>query len=530
MKNYLYRFFFLIIFTFITISTSFAASKYGSVEEMLAKQKTIRILIDNAPGYGNQSASLNLMSRLRQMNFQGTFEVIYPDTDDGFNSDMNIRIKMINLFNLPNDLPSVYTIEDSQHRKITFIADSEYIKQFNDHQIKPLPLALTGAHDSTNDNQCMLDNTCRQHGEGLADFMNTDVFLDLQPWFETPDFDTYYVRGSINEHTVDPYGKFLVFPVATFADAKEYLQIDVNGQALLAQKPALKTLMARMENKTVNVFPIYGYTFRKAYNNENEEYSELVYPQNILEVIAAARYVQLNGPSNLRRPLIIAVFYNYREEIDEISHLLTQSDWKTYEKQGGKEIRAAIAALGLARPNILQTADVSDTDASTKIENLQPGQILLLSVGSLPKLVFDGLYAHTDTNIWPQIREGQSSLNVLALTGKPHFRCIAFKRDDASRWEFGFDYINDPVLKSQLTEFYGDKAGFCQTYIWKKNPLHYQSLARLIIDANDPSSSFSRSFVDLRAEALKPENDRIYRGLQAALKALNATATAAFHK
>ncbi len=90
---------------------AFAQAKYNSVAEMVAEQKVIRVLLDNAPGYGNQSATVNLMSRLRQMNFDGTFEFIYPHDEDE-------KEKVINLFNLPKDMPDEYTYEDSSKHKI----------------------------------------------------------------------------------------------------------------------------------------------------------------------------------------------------------------------------------------------------------------------------------------------------------------------------------------------------------------------------------------------------------------------------
>jgi len=60
----------------LTGSLSYADNKYTSVEEMIRDQKIIRVLLDEAPGFGNQAATINMMNRVRQMQFQGTFELI----------------------------------------------------------------------------------------------------------------------------------------------------------------------------------------------------------------------------------------------------------------------------------------------------------------------------------------------------------------------------------------------------------------------------------------------------------------------
>ncbi len=61
-------------------------------------------------------------------------------------------------------------------------------------------------------------------------------------------------------------------------------------------------------------------------------------------------------------------------------------------------------------------AGLGEPSTSALLENLHANQILLLSMGPLPKVVFDGLYTHTAENVWPQIREGASTLNDLILS------------------------------------------------------------------------------------------------------------------
>ena len=499
----------------LTGSLSYADNKYTSVEEMIRDQKIIRVLLDEAPGFGNQAATINMMNRVRQMQFQGTFELIYPD------GAQYLIEKVISLFNLPKELPPVYNYEDNQHRKITFIAESVFIKRRMHNEVDALTLGITGAHDAGDQEACKVIQGCKPYADNFAIFTNTQVFVEIQPWFQSPGLDTIDLRDENVRRPIEPYGKFLVYPVSSFADAKQYLTDDPAGQELSRTNPALKVLIDGIENNYFNLLPVYGFTFLKLYNDEDQD--AVLYPQNIMQVITAGRYAQTHGNAEMQKPLIIPVFYNYTEEVNEIGALLQQENWGDYEAQGGKAMRAAINTLGLKQPNAFLTASLSDNDASKKIQSLRPGQILLLSMGSLPKVVFDGIYSDVRSNIWPPFREGEGSLSMLIMKGQPHFRCTNYLRvsgnEESYKWEPYFDLVKDVALKTRLQDLYG-KSGLCAARIWVTNPVIYQTIAEFIIESKDAGSSFANYFADLQTEAFKPENDRIYRGLEEALKVI----------
>lgn len=198
-------------------------------------------------------------------------------------------------------------------------------------------------------------------------------------------------------------------------------------------------------------------------------------------------------------------------------NLVKSDNWGEYEQPGAEQARKIIRELDLSNPKIFSVASMSDADTIKRIQTLQPGQILLLSMGPLPKIVFDGLFTHTGANIWPQIREGASSFDSLILTGRPHIRC---RGDDGMAWEIGYDLVKDASLKARLQNLY--MGGFCQNMdTWKNNSNVYQIFGKLIIEANNLNSPFSRYFQDLKIEATKPENDRIRIGLEKAMKIVN---------
>lgn len=511
----------LAIFCFtnlLLMGQAFASFQYSTIEDMLAAQKTIRVLVDHAPGFGNQAASINMMNRLRQMHFAGTYEVVYPD---------EMQNKIIQLFNLPASLPDVYHFEDAAHYKVDFIREGYYMNQLKNNLIEPIALGISGAHDSDEEEDCdnneSKKNTNKTSNciiyDNLSKFMKVNVYLQLQPWYMQEHVSDYISTPNEAKTHITPKGKYWIYPYSQFADTKNYLENTKEGRDFSAQHPGLETLINHISQQKINFMSVYGYYFQKQYN-DGDKYP---FPQNILQVLTAARFAQMSG-NKFAKPLIIAIYYDYKTEISELKNLFQTINWGEYEKIGGQQARDAIQAVGLAKPQVLSLASLDDADITQKIQALMPGQILLLSMGSLPKIVFDGLYSYTGENIWPAIREGESSLSLLLQTGKPHFRCAnyyPYEEDPAfSNWEIGFDLIKDSNLKKSLASFYREN-GFCDNDSWINNPGVYKQLGNFIIDASNSSSSLSQYFVDIKADTQNLKNDRIYRGLEETMKIMS---------
>jgi hypothetical protein len=507
----------MVFFAFLaTFAGTAYATHYQSVEEMVAAQPTIRVIMDATPGFGNQAASVNMMNRLWSMHFNGTYEVIYPDY---LESEVN---KIIDLFNLPKELPKVYHYEDKQHHKITFIAESEYDKQLINHQVVPVKIGVTGGRDYQEVDSCLELPECAPSARNFAKFLNADAFIYMQPWFALPDQDAVVTKQSDDKIQIVPPGKYLVYPSADYIDAKTYLADDAAGREFIANKPALRTLIDGVDNKRFNLLPLYGYTFRKG-----EERDLIpVFPTNIMQALTGARYAVMNGSQEMKKPLIIAVFYDYKSESNEIMQLLQRNNWGDYEEQGAEQMRAAIAKTGLNKPNVLLTASLDDADTARKIQALQPGQILLLSMGVLPKVVFDGFYAHQADNIWAAMREGEGTLSMLIMKGRPHLRCgeFAYRINEGalSKWEPRIESVQDEKLRARLDIFYGEH-GFCGGNSWILMPDIYEEVGAFLIEGNDKNSAFSRYFAELHQDSQKQANDRIYRALEVTLKLVNST-------
>jgi hypothetical protein len=467
--------------------------KHVSPTLFLQQQKCIRIVADNAPGYGNQVASMNIASQLRQMGFKGIFEFIYPET---------IMLKIAKLFDLPEALGSSYF---DKKRNMEFIQLQHFIKKHHKGESKRLALGFTGAFDE--ENQQLLANYTLNpdYLYNYADLLNVDTFIRWQPYLDKQG-DTAIFIHKLNDpiKQIDSYKKFIPIPRYDFSAMQTYLYHTREGQRLLTEKPALLSLIHAIEKEDVNFLPVYGYhllikNWRKTKH----------FPEHLLEILLGARYAQLNGKNCLEKPLIVAVFFDYQLESQTLLRLLESGDWEEYEKTGAELARQLIATFRL-KENLF-TSHLDELNCGKRIAALKPGQLLLLSMGVLPKIVFDGFYTHSAANVLPPIREGANSFNHLIVSGRPHIRCHDV--EDKMRWELGFETGSEDINK-RLAAFY--QHTFKGMEKWEiNNPIQW--IGDFILDTLEPNSTLTHYFELLKEIALKPENDRIHTALEVAL-------------
>lgn len=518
MQTFIQKTIFFICY-FLLVSFAHASdTNDSSVEAFVAKQQIIRTYEDNTPNFGDLATTLSTMDRLRQMGFKGVFEFIYSARTQ----------KVPTLFHLPKNIPEDYFDKEKNIRFITF---AKYYKQWNNNAVKPIELAVVSGGFSLGDIiKGEVNSLATEQAKPVeitwdefqfpynnnANMLKVKVSLELTVWMEkgcseVDSGNATTISLENQEESIplcDGSRQFLVAPFATFADAKAYVQSNPEGQQLLKEKPALATLMTLMENESVNILPSYGWPLVEDYDGHHL--------QTMLGIIAGARYAQLNGKDLNSKPLIIAVFKDYAEIANEVYQMINNKNWAQYSFPWKENAKKMIESLKVA--NIFDVADITKPETTQKLLNLQPNQILVLSIGPLPKVVFDGLYNHTGSNMWPAIREGENTKNSLLLTGKPHIRIV----DEAdAKWEpteagFGPDRFDE---SQSLSKKHNGLVFSYDTFWVKQQPA--EMLGNYIIDAKNPTSMLSQYFEWLKVQALKPENDRIYAGLKAVMEMLS---------
>lgn len=478
----------------------------NDIKKFIEAQSVIRVVIDDAGNFGNQAASYNLILRIRQLGFKGKFEVIYFD---------DAKEKIFELFHLPIVQANSFTSEEYD---IDFIALSEFISKSRDGEVESLALGISGAVDKlpTDWNHHLTD-------ENFANALNTDSFVRFSPYHNFDDLcDTQiYLRNHESPIIRSTCDKMLVTPIATLSDANDYLDNTTDGQLLLSQQPALKSLITSIENKEINFQPAYGWTLRES-------------PSNLLNIILGARYAQLHGNKQLQKPLIIGAFFDFDREnsyaesaygmhiknIDILLNLIFNDNSKqVFDRyKGGEQVKAAIKNLKLRQA--LHISEMTNKDTTSEIESLNPGDILLVSFPELPKTVFDGLYTHTGENIFPPVREGASTFTSLISSDKPHLHCRS-----TMNWEIKTD-LADENLRNRLLainglicrENYGHELDFTA---WENHPID-EIIGQYIIDASQPDSTLSNFFYQLKHDAIRPDNDRILIDLTKAVELLES--------
>lgn len=483
-------------------SSSSSVARQDDVNAFISGQDIIRVAMTNGPNYGDQANTVNVMNRCRQMGFKGVFEVIYS-------SETANRIAT--LFGLAGFPSSVYEDKSSNIIFIDLNAQEERVR------LQSLPMVDLGFSVGGN------GIICSCHNAFTRTFLQFSSFLDPSSEYHNTRFRVYGANTDTEQKGTG--AKYLIFPRPDVHDVKNYLEKTSQGRSLLLERIALRVFIEGMINGNFNVLPIYGRTLR--FGGE-EKYDNSHSPSNMLQTIAGARYAQLNGSADLGKPLIIAMFDNYHPYAEQLMKLIHSDNWGAFEKPGVEIIRNAIQQTRLA--GAISIANATSADAVEKMKSLKPGEILILSLGPLPKLVFDGLFCMQKENIWPPIAEGAGTLALLTLTGKPYFECgdrgTRYWNDSYyTNWTMGYDSISDPELKAKMQHFYDIHNGYGGTqYIpspdqttngtynyllpWSNNI--YQELGEFIIAAADPSSSFSRYFQFLNKSTEVPENDRIY--------------------
>lgn len=524
-NKFQYFFAFYLFFLLFNIDSyaAYAQNKQlPSVEEFITKQTIVRTYEPyGSPGFGDQATILSSIDRLRQIGFKGTFEFIY---------DPNTK-KIPILFNLPENIPSDYLDKD---KLIRFITYAEYHRQLNANTILPVTFAITSAQpDFTQLGAALKQYAGTIPWDETTYPLNNDAYLlkskaafAITSWMNkgcldpnNPDDDSEFSAIYL-DHQPTPIKlchsgeQFLVAPFSTYQQAKSYLANDARGQKFLKDKPAFNTFLSIIDNQSADILFAYGNGIKNCGETGNCSKDSRDDLQSMLGIISGVRNAQLHKTNNTRKPVIVAVFKNHSQTANDLEQLINNQRWNEYDFPGKQKAREVIEKQQLM--NAFEVTNLSDPDAEQKLSHLQANHILILELGSLPKIVFDGIYNHTAPNIWPAIREGENAKNSLVLTGRPHLRVTTNDGDwEPSLVGFGPDQFDS---QNKLNEKYNNLAFPAQDFWVKLQP--DEMIGHYILDAIDSGSDLSKYFIWLKEQALKPENDRIYSGLSEVINKL----------
>jgi hypothetical protein len=486
-----------------------ATNTFDSIEKVqlfLASQDVIRIHIDSFPtGTGNQASSMNMMKRLRILGYKGKFECIYFTKSDGSN-----KKKIANLFGFNQDFPAIFYDEKSNSEFIDGCIHLNYL--YNKH--KQYLLTLTGgelsflkdAFSSGRLSEKVYIKVARKFGLHKDDLIfNTNSFIRMQCWFghrpnENAPAAEILMSGNVfwspnvNEEVPAISKKFITVPVETLDDAFAYVNHDPMGKELAVKSKGLLTYMHGLKEMKFHAMPIYGRTLLPAGKNPEQNDSTIFY-QNIFKFIFGARLAQMReGSSHLTmKPLILPVFYNYTDEIKSINTIIQHNDWGT-DRNLAELFRLGPLNTHLDLAKHFKIADLNDASSIHVINSLKPGEILLLSMGELPQILFNGLYVTGSDSIIAHVYEGENTFNsITSVSNKPFLRA-----GDWKLMNYGYE-PRDNILHDSFKK-YDTTTDFDEMVLW---------VAEFLISSRDPQSSISKYFKWLYAQSQSIQNDRL---------------------
>lgn len=488
----------------------------------LSQEHTVRLYADRAPGFGNQAGTFNLIAHIRRLGFNGTVELIYHE-------ETTSKIEIV--FNLPPQAPAIYhdTVQN-----ISFVKLRAHLTRLETEAINVVNIgaAVTTGYPSQSLSQIF-------HGSPLenpANLLRVNLFYMFGPYMNSKKYSNTRVHYLDNERMLQLSDGHTYYVISDSQGQSAVQQLTSNEatQPYLRNNPALVRYAEQIDAKKWSVTPVYGYTVQEgnwvilkkpitplddtdrlrldAGSNKlaidtNEDgtqeasWTERSFPGNILKIVLGARYAQLTGASvaQQNKPVVISVFYDYWREATQLERIINDDDWGDLPRVGSSNVGSVIKELHLS--GMFQIANISDPGTSEMLSNLSSDQVLLLSMGTLPKFVFETLY----TRGFPVI-EGASSFNLLANNGIPHLSC-SHKNYPTT------NFTTDALLRRQIQDFYSYD-GFCTgMYGWNVNPDNYRQVGNFILDAQNDTSPFSNYFHTLRDATRDPQNDRVLQAL-----------------
>jgi len=226
----------------------------------------IRVLVTDAPGLGNQSASATVVTRLRELGYKGHIQVIYQS---------KVVAQKLTYLLPPFDGNNTKSIQSFSELNMSFIMFPDFQQQVHDEAI----LAVSGADDLA---------------LGIYE-LKSKIALKLRP---------YQWKGNqilaswLDDHAkklphLDQLG-YAISPPGAMESISEF----VNGQLSHNVTFAIKIpgIQAILENtKRIELMPVYGHNIG-------------YYPWQLSQIVTAVTMAQNASPTSFKGGVVIPVF------------------------------------------------------------------------------------------------------------------------------------------------------------------------------------------------------------------------------
>ncbi len=329
-----------------------------SLKHFLSTFEVIRIYFVEAPGNGHQSANLRMMTRLRELGFNGEFQAVYHESNAAKFSYL-----------LPGfDPAAVKTIQHLQPEGIgslALIGESAATALVSEKA----ELGFSGANDRPTD-------------LFLLRRLNVNSLVQLQPrkWSQRHSKREILIASTNEAVSLDhlaPLGSASQLSEISDWETLIKRELAVSNQ-LSAKIDGLRELVKSIDS--ADVMPAYSLDFPFA-------------PDLLMEkIIGGIQQAFLSQPSLFEKPVIIPIFTEFK-------------DLKKREALAKKLNELGVTYL-----------DLSSAELRNTLHSMGRQQIVAVQVGAMPPRIFQGIFARATL---PALLEGKNLSNTMVDLGLP---------------------------------------------------------------------------------------------------------------
>jgi hypothetical protein len=361
-----------VFFSSIAFSAPNAESELmKTVQAELSFHKVIRVGVANAPGMGHQSAASSTIARLRALGYRGWIDVVYQDNWKVDQQKMKLS------FVLP---PFRSDIEGAQIFKNEKLVIRSQTQLENDPELswfsKNVSLAIVAGLD-----RGYLDMTAMNAQELMAD---SALYFQPLNWhgslvdrhIEQRKADGTYEKTQLPElrHIA------VALDLTDSGNGEEIIENSMaHGVATRQKMNGLKAIAKAVHD--VQLGSIYGHGFND--------------PNILLKYLAGVARARALKPELFKKGIVLPIFNHLESPLSEVHNI-----------ERYPELAKGYSIIAVDDPALEQ-----------KLANLEPGEILAISVGKVSKPVIEWAYV---ASTFPTVVEGRNSIHLMSTLGKPY--------------------------------------------------------------------------------------------------------------
>lgn len=321
----------------------------------------IRVFIELSPGFGHQSAAINVIKKINELGYRGQFEVIYPHE-------------------IGDKIDKLFSDGVVSRRRLKIKTRVKYLYELENGQIKPVFLAISAA-----------DDRLVQEMKNLA---QSEYFIQLQP----QGWDESYIYTHNNKFHLKGSLMLSLANVQNLSKKKFETAVDKSNVINWNVKQLVKLISQSIElNDSANeieFFPIYGVGLLN---------SAAIKIRTYLKTVAHRMKIEKN-----QKPILVPIISRF-QELEMIE----------FDRQFGK--RSGFTSIIPDERRFDNRVHIIDLTHGDQLPDFQSGNIYLIFTGFIPHYIFEFLIAHSTMPVWVA---GKNAMNLALKHGKPYLNTV----------------------------------------------------------------------------------------------------------